>query len=200
MSKPLEAFTIGDFTEKTKDRSSYPGGGAVAALGGALGASLVLMAEALSHYHSEKSQRVENIGKALLENMEEDALAYEKVIEAKKCPKTTQEEIKYRNEKIEEGLIHAIEVPLKTASLALELLEIQEAGITNIFPYGISDTGVATLLLYSALEGALLNVRINVGSLKDENKKTYYKDKMEKMVQDGTKRKEKILEYVYGKL
>ncbi|MDO5714115.1 MAG: cyclodeaminase/cyclohydrolase family protein [Tissierellia bacterium] len=201
MYNKLEDYLLKDFVEKTKDKTSYPGGGAITALSASLGASLIIMAEELSKDSSLRDSKfVLQIGEELLQNMEDDALAYEQVIQGQKLPKNTEKEKEFRNQKIQEGLVHAIEVPLNTARKSLALLKYQSYTIEEISSYAISDTGVSALLLYGAIEGALLNGRINIISLKDQELRKKYLKEMDEILNQGHKLKEEILEKVYGKL
>ena len=94
-----------------------------------------------------------------------------------KLPKETEDEKKIRAEKIQEGYKKAIEVPLTLGTKVTELYpyckELAENGNSN----AITDVAVALINIKAASEGAFLNVKINLNSLKDQD----YKKELEEM-------------------
>jgi formiminotetrahydrofolate cyclodeaminase len=103
-----------------------------------------------------------------------------------KLPKSTDKEKKYRKKAIEQATIKAIEIPEKIADIALSALEkvdfIRKYGNKN----AISDVGVSALMLYAGLEGACLNIKINLSGLSDQGQKHAYKDKVQSLLNEGT--------------
>jgi glutamate formiminotransferase/formiminotetrahydrofolate cyclodeaminase len=97
----------------------------------------------------------------------EDADAYDAVVAARRLPKATEEQMRVRAERLEAANRRATEVPMRTARAAERLLaalpELAEKGNPN----AASDAGAAALLLESAVEGALLNVGINLSGVSD---------------------------------
>jgi len=155
-----------------------PGGGSVSACVGALGAALVGMVCNLTRGR-EKFADVETEIVTLVEASEaargrleqllqEDTTAYNGVIVAYKLPKVTAEEQAARSQAIQEGLIIAADVPLEIGRVALEVCRLAKvaAGIGN--PQAVTDAGIGAILGEAAVVGAALNVRINLGSIKDE--------------------------------
>lgn len=203
MSKALEDYGIADFVKKTEDGTSYPGGGAISALAGSLGSALTLMAEKLTKDNGIDPKIIEEFNEGtefLLKNMEKDALAYGQVIQAQKLPRETIEEKDFRAKEIQRGLLYAIQVPMDTAKRANRLLVLQREIAEEISRYAVSDVGVGALLLYTALEGALFNVRINLGSLTDVSLRTDLEEEMNRLLKEGKESLNSVLEKVYGKL
>lgn len=155
-----------------------PGGGSVSALVGALGASTASMTANFT-LGKERFKRVEsqireilarckNSREEFLRLMEEDIYAYNGVTEAYALPQSTEEEWEARSSAIQNALEIAIRVPLKVMKIALDMLvNINElVKISN--PNLITDAGVAGVLSHAALKGAMLNVEINLSSMKKE--------------------------------
>ncbi len=173
----LHELSIIDFTKELGSSNPAPGGGSTAALAGALACSLLSMVSKITLKNSKKPavniklkellDKTEHNQKLFIQLMNEDTLAFNKIIKSFKLPKTTPDETIHRSQAIQDATKHATEVPLKTTRLALATLEIgkelTELGSEN----AISDTGVAGLMAYSALKGAIWNVKINLSSIKD---------------------------------
>lgn len=170
--------TVKEFLTALSSSSPTPGGGSASALSGALSASLLAMVCNLT-IGKEKFIAVEGKAKAVRleaeelrerfsELIEEDAAAFNAVIAAYKLPKVDETEKAARAEVIQKTLRHAAEVPLETAKLALRLLELSEVLVNISNPLALSDVGVSALLAESAVQGALLNVDINVKLMKDK--------------------------------
>lgn len=155
-----------------------PGGGSVSALCGALGAAMASMVanftigkEKYKEVEGEISRilsQSEKLRKRLAALTDADVTAYGKVSAAYGMPKNSDEERGQRSRAIEEAGKEALKVPLKTAACCHEILKLSQhlvnIGNVNL----VSDVGVAVILAEAALEGAALNVEINLVSLKDE--------------------------------
>src|SRR5213594_2948907 len=208
--KSLLKMNLREFCDETLGDSPAPGGGSVAALMGALGASLGGMVANLSagkrgwddniEYFSYWSVKAQQLKDELLSLVDEDTAAFNKVMEALALPKESAEEKATRATTIEEATKHAAEIPLKvmeTASKSYELLtEMAEKGN----PASISDVGVGTLATRACIEGAALNVRINLGQLKDEKFKTVLQEKVRKISAGSESDFKKINQIVESKL
>ena len=175
-------MNLREFCNETLSDSPAPGGGSVAALMGALGASLGGMVANLSagkrgwddklQFFSDWAVKAQKLKDELLFLVDEDTNAFNKVMDAFGLPKGSDEEKKARAAAIESATKYAAEIPLKvmeTASKSYELLaEMAEKGN----PASVSDVGVGALATRACVEGAALNVRINLGQLKDEKVKS----------------------------
>jgi len=170
---PLEQFL-----DEIASVSPTPGGGTAAAAAGAAGAALVEMVAALT-LAKEKyagvhetvaaiAQKARAARSELLELAQEDSLAYDGVVAARRLPKETEEEKKTRSEAIQESNRHASQVPMRTARAAARLLAVLPELVEKGNPNALSDAGAAALLLDAAAEGALLNVGINLSGISDQ--------------------------------
>jgi glutamate formiminotransferase/formiminotetrahydrofolate cyclodeaminase len=108
----------------------------------------------------------------LLEAVDEDITAFEGVMEAYQLPKDHSE----RPAAIQQSLIHAADVPLNVARLALEAMQLAEqvASLGNV--NAASDAASAALIGLAAVEGAALNVRVNAASLEDVDLAARYRN------------------------
>ena len=115
-------------------------------------------------------------------------------------PKASVEEKALRSTAIEQATKYAAEIPLKvmeTASKSYQLLsEMAESGN----PASISDVGVGALATRACVEGAVLNVKINLGQLKDEKFKSVLLERLRGISVDSESDFQKIYQVVEGKL
>ena len=209
-SKSLVKMNLREFCNETSSDSPAPGGGSVAALMGALGASLGGMVANLSagkrgwddklQYFSDWAVKAQKLKDELLALVDEDTAAFNKVMDAFGLPKGSDEEKKARSAAIESATKYAAEIPLKvmeTASKSYELLaEMAEKGNPN----SISDVGVGAGATRACIDGAALNVRINLGQLKDEKFKASLQDKMRKVQAESESQFKKIDQIVQSKI
>lgn len=206
--------SLQDYVAEVKSGAPTPGGGSVSALAGSLGAALTSMVGNLTigkkvyeDLEDSIKTEMENAFNKLQESIkrlnhivDEDTKAFDGVMEAFKMPKETEEEKEKRSAAIQEGYKTALEVPLKCAEECYKVLELQ-----NVFAHhgnvnAITDVGVGALLAATGLEGAILNVKINLLSIKDETYKKEIEDKANKLLEDGNKLKEELMKTVYKRL
>jgi glutamate formiminotransferase/formiminotetrahydrofolate cyclodeaminase len=184
----LVKMDLRQFCNETLSDSPAPGGGSVAALMGALGVSLGGMVANLSagkrgwddqlEYFSEWAVKAQELKDELLFLVDEDTAAFNKVMAAFGLPKDSPEEKAARSAAIQSANQYAAEIPLRvmeTARRAYQLLgEMAEKGN----PASVSDVGVGLLAVRSCIEGAGMNVRINLAGLKDATVKASLQEKM----------------------
>lgn len=210
----LIEMSLKDYVLEAASGNPTPGGGSVSALAGSLGSALTQMVGNLTFDKKSYAELDEETKNKLQENfnlledkmnilsdvVDEDSNAFDDVLVAFKMPKDTEKEKNLRTSAIQAGYKHALEVPLKCAEECLSILRIQSvfANYGNI--NAITDVGVGALLAHSGLEGALLNVKINLLSIKDQEYKAYINQKMSIILQEGSKLKEEILKIVYERL
>jgi len=136
----------------------------------------------------------------LLFLVDEDTNAFNKVMDAFGLPKGSDEEKKARMAAIEEATKYAAEIPLKvmeTAAKSYELLaEMAEKGN----PASVSDVGVGALATRACIEGAGMNVRINLGQLKDKRFRSRLEKRVQKVRADSEAQFRKIIRTVQRKL
>jgi methenyltetrahydrofolate cyclohydrolase len=173
VTEPLQVYL-----EDAAGDKPAPGGGSVSACAGALGAALVSMVcnltrgrEKFADVETEMTTLVaasEAARRRLEQLLQEDTTAYNGVITAFKMPKETAEEQAARSQAIQDGLIIAADVPLEICRVAVEVCRLSKvaAGLGN--PQAVTDAGIGAILGEAAVVGAALNVRINLGSIKDE--------------------------------
>ena len=169
--------SVQDFITELAADSAAPGGGSAAALAGCLGAALTKMVCNLSldeakfgavlpEIQAIQTQAADLLAK-LTRAVDEDAAAFNEVMAAYKLPKATEEEKTARLALIQQSMKKAALLPLGVAGDCLEVLKL--AG--RILPIGnvnaASDAAVSGLMAYAALQGAIYNVKINLGSIKD---------------------------------
>src|SRR5438309_738409 len=209
-SKSLLKMNLLEFCNETASDSPAPGGGSVAALMGALGASLGGMVANLSagkrgwddklEYFSKWAVKAQQLKDELLALVDEDTAAFNKVMDAFALPKQSAEEKAARTTAVESATKYAAEIPLKvmeTSSKSYELLtEMAEKGNPN----SISDVGVGICAIRACIDGAALNVRINLANLKDEKFKSDLQKKVRKLQADSESAFKKIDQIVQSKL
>ena len=110
----------------------------------------------------------------LLELIDADAEAYNRVIAAYQLPK----ESAHREKAIQEALIRATEIPSRTANCAAEALGVLEQLRSIIYINVASDLQVGLQMLRSAVRGAIVNMRINLTDLKDPDVRMRYEDQI----------------------
>jgi glutamate formiminotransferase/formiminotetrahydrofolate cyclodeaminase len=206
----LVKMNLREFCNETLSDSPAPGGGSVAALMGALGASLAGMVANLSagkrgwddklEYFSNWAVKAQQLKDELLSLVDEDTAAFNKVIEAFGLPKESAEEKAARGAAVENATKYAAEVPLKVMETAAKSYELLSEMANNGNPASLSDVGVGALATRACIDGAALNVRINLANLKDEKFKTDLQDKVRKISADSEAQFNKIIRVVEGKL
>ena len=155
-----------------------PGGGSVSACVGALGAALVSMVCNLTvgrEKFADVEAEIDRAGRGLrggagrLEQLlQDDTTAYNGVIAAYKMPKDTDAEQAARKAAVQAGLIIAADVPLEICRVAVEVCRLSKIAAELGNPQAVTDAGIGAILGEAAVVGAALNVRINLGSIKDE--------------------------------
>lgn len=206
----LDTKTVRGFIDELASNSPAPGGGSVAALCGSLGSALGSMVFNLTvgkkAYLSLGDQERASVDKGLvdanelkdrfLQLMNEDTLAFNKLMEAFKMPKETEEDKAIRSEKIQIAYKGATEIPLEVARRSYDIYEIIEIAVDHGNKNAISDAGVAALLTQAAIEGAIMNVKINLGSIKDEEFTSAIREEIKIISEDGIKKQQEILSVV----
>jgi methenyltetrahydrofolate cyclohydrolase len=168
----LTDLSVQELLERLGSSDPVPGGGSAAALAAAMGASLVAMVAELTigrpayaeHEETVRKLRFDAIERRaeLLDLAQQDADAYDLVVQARHMPKGSEAEKEARNAAVGAATGAATRAPLRVAVVASEVLDLAE----RIAPIGnrnaTSDAGVAALLAAAGLRGAVLNVRINL--------------------------------------
>lgn len=174
-SDPLRSME--PFLSAVSSPEPTPGGGSVAALAGSLAAALGQMVFGLTEKNKKyqsviaelrpAADKLQNLQRHLSQLVIEDSQAYDSFIAARKMKKETPEEQAERKKAMEDATVKSILVPLDTMRTSVEVLEALAPLADKGNPNAISDIGVGCLLAYTALEGAWLNVQVNLKSLAD---------------------------------
>ena len=174
----LAELTLQQFIDKVISNDPVPGGGSVSALNGALAASLSAMVANLTvgrkkyaevnDLMQELAARLETAARRLLADVDRDSEAYDRVFSAFKLPKDTDEQKAVRSEAIQRETKYAAQVPMEVARAVHDILPhiatVAQRGNSN----AVTDACVAMMCARTAVLGALLNVKINLASIKDE--------------------------------
>lgn len=174
----LRDLTVKDFIDETASESPAPGGGSIAALSAASAAALITMVANLTlgkKGYEEVQGEMEEIKKIageykdkFVNYIDEDSDAFNKIMAAFKMPKETDEEKKARTAAVQSAFKGAATVPLNVAKDAFKLLDLAKVVIEKGNQNAVTDGAVAAMSSRTAVLSALYNVKINLGSIKDE--------------------------------
>ena len=208
--KKLIDYTVKGLADETASESMAPGGGSISAYVGALGVSLGTMVANLSahkpgwdekwEFYSKWAEKGQRYKKELLFLVDEDTNAFNKIIDGFRMPKSTPEEVKTRQEAIENATKYATEIPFKVMETAYNSMEVMMAMAKEGIQNSLSDAGVGALCARTAVIGAYFNVRINAKDIKDRSfaKEILFKAKG---IYDQTNKLEKeMIEFIDTKI
>jgi len=174
---PYAEMAMADLLDAFASNEPVPGGGSASALAGAVGTSLLLMVAGMTKTKSGTPEEVADLAAAsarlrplrdrLAALVDKDSAAYAAVARAFKLPKSTDEEKAARKNAIQVATRQATEVPLETMRACRDAVRHSVAVARNGNRNATSDVGVAVRLLLAAIEGAGLNVDINLPGLSD---------------------------------
>jgi formiminotetrahydrofolate cyclodeaminase len=180
-----------------------PGGGSASALAGAIGASLLMMVAALPKTRNgtdaDRSALDDARARLGLERdrlaglVDGDTAAYERVVSAYRLPKGTDEEKTARKAAIQEALGGAIDTPLDIMRGACAALDLAGVVARHGNPSAWSDVRVGLALLGAALEGARVNVEINLGSLTDAGRSQAISEEAARLAESAAARRDAAL-------
>ena len=170
-------MTVKEFLEELASDSPAPGGGSVSALAGSMAASLVAMVARFTAGRGGSEDREEQVKSkldqsirlqhALQKDVDGDTAAYNRVVEAYRMPKERPEQKEARSRAIQKALREATQLPLQVAKSCLEVLLLCRWAVREGNPNTWSDAVTALVLAQSGIRGALANVAINLGGIKD---------------------------------
>lgn len=210
----LVELSVKDFLNIVDSKSPAPGGGSVSALISALGCTLGRM---VAHLTFDKKkykelpeeeqiifknafEEIDDYRKVLEELVDKDTEAYNLVMAAYKLPKENDVEKEIRKIAIEKNLKLAIETPLEICKISKKTLK----ALKIILKYGnknaITDLGVSAILLYSGIEGGILNVKVNLAGLDDERFKMETINQLDEILVASKELKDEILNVVNNSL
>ncbi len=207
---PLASSTVKDFLSELASSSPAPGGGSVAALSGALGAALSSMVCNLTIGKEKYENAQDEIKKVLRESeqlrkhltklIDKDTAAFNEVMQSLKMPKDTDEQKDKRRDALQNGYKIAAMVPFETAKTCEKVLDlamvVAEKGNQN----SITDAAISAYMANVGVQSAVLNVKINLGSIKDENFVEKIRKELDQIEKSSTSKTEKIVDIVAGKM
>lgn len=174
----LANLKITDYLEKAAAGTAVPGGGSVAALNAGLAAGLTEMVanltigkkayEAVEEEMKDIARESAELRKMLTVAVDKDADAYGEVMTAFKLPRTTDPEKESRKLEIQKAFKHAALVPLEVANHAIKVLKLAGRAVKNGNKNAVTDGVVAAMNARTGALGALCNVKINLGSIEDD--------------------------------
>ena len=198
--------TIDRFLTELSSDAPTPGGGSVAALSGAMAASLVSMVCNLAigkEKFAQHEQEIEailkealNLRQELMNAVDEDIQAYKAVVGCYRLPKSTQEEKSRRKEQLQTALKQANEVPYRTAESCYRVLELNRRLPQIGNPNAVSDVAVSAQLAEAALQSALYNVDINCNYIKDDSYVQDYRKKRNALSERAVITRKDVIEEV----
>ncbi len=198
----LTELKVNEFVDVLASDAPAPGGGSASALAGSLGIGLASMVASLTvgrekykdseEVMQEIIKKAEPLKKLILETIDKDTEAFNGVTAVFKMPKETDEDKAARKAAMQEALKQSTKVPFSMMEYALQSLEIAEKALGKFNVNAASDLGVAALNLKSAVQGAWLNVLINLPGIKDESFVNEYKTKGNEIIQKALPLADKI--------
>jgi glutamate formiminotransferase/formiminotetrahydrofolate cyclodeaminase len=178
LAGPLMSMSCRGFLNELSTDSPAPGGGTVAALAGSLGASLAAMVANLTTRNKAYERVRDGMCDIAVEGQEvkdrlcrladEDTDSFNRLLEAMRLPKNTDEEIAAREEAIQAATKHATMIPFTVMEQSLAAIRLAKKVAESGMKSSASDGGVAAHMGRAGVEGAWLNVKINVPSISDE--------------------------------
>ncbi|MGX8694755.1 MAG: cyclodeaminase/cyclohydrolase family protein, partial [Prevotella sp.] len=206
----LVELTTKAFVEETSRESPAPGGGTISAYMGALGAALGTMVANLSAHKAGWDDRWQEFSdwaamgqemmRHLLQLVDEDTEAFNRIMAAFGLPKKTEEEKRLRTEAIQQATLYATEVPMHTMKASMQAFIICRAMAKEGNPASVSDAGVGALAARAAVLGAGLNVKINAAQLKDRAVAEKFINEADAIIKKANEAEKEIMEIVESKL
>ena len=191
------------FLDELASNSPAPGGGSVAALSGALGAALSSMVcnltkgkqgyETTQDEIRQAYEKSEDLRKDLTDLIDKDTEAFNEVMKAMKMPKDTEDQKEDRRQAMQAAFKHAAEVPLETARKCNQILDVARIVAEKGNKNSISDAAVSALMAQTGLQAAILNVRINLTSIKDSEYALKISTELHELLQSAMEKSSEIL-------
>ncbi|MFT4679322.1 MAG: glutamate formiminotransferase/formiminotetrahydrofolate cyclodeaminase [Flavobacteriales bacterium] len=177
-NKKLIDLSLTDFANETSSESPAPGGGSIAAYSGALGVALGTMVANLSAHKRGWDDRWEEFSdwavrglahqNKLMNLVDEDTNAFNKIIDAVRMPKGSAEEKATRHQAMQDATKYAVEVPLDVARTCLDSMHVMKAMADEGNPNSVTDAGVGGMCARTGVLGAVMNAKINIKDLDDK--------------------------------
>ena len=206
----LVSLTVKNFLSELASNSPAPGGGSVAALAGALGAALSSMVCNLT-IGKEKYEKVqdeikkvfresEKLRGHLTELIDKDTDAFNEVIRALKMPKDTDVQKEKRKEALQKGYKNAAMVPFEAAKTCEKILDLARVVAEKGNQNSITDASISAIMANAGVHSAILNVEINLGSIKDEQFVGKIRRDLDEIERGANDKTDEIMKIVNGKM
>ncbi len=213
----LHELTIYEFLQRVDSNTATPGGGSVSALSVSLGISLIRMVAHLTiskkkfreldeHIKLDYMSRIaalEELKARVIELIEIDTQAYNKIVDAYRLPKESDSEKFVRENAINQATVYATEIPLEIAKIAANAIELAAPTFMYANKTTTSDFGVGINMVYSGLKGAILNVKTNMHEYYDKalSDKYYLQaEALEKRVHELFKKADELVNIEFKKM
>jgi len=202
--------SVTEFLGLLASKDPTPGGGSGAALGGALAASLVSMVcnltigkrgyEGVQEPMRNILARSEGLRQELLELLESDTQVYGKVMETYRLPRKTDEQKAARTVAMQAALKDAADVPFQIAERCARVVDLALPAAEMGNRWAVSDAGVGALLAEASMRAALLNVDINLASIKDLSYVEDMRTRVQALIHGKDRVRNRVLEIVHDKI
>ena len=199
----LANLKITEYLEKAAAGTAVPGGGSVAALNASLAAGLTEMVanltigkkgyEAVAEEMNDIAGRAAELREKLTAAIDQDAEAYSAVMAAFKLPKATDPEMELRRQEIQKAFKQAALVPLEVANDAVKVIDLAGRAIDSGNKNAVTDGVVAAMNARTAALAALYNVKINLGSIEDDEFVKKLTREINDLEQQAKSKEQKIL-------
>ncbi len=210
----LRELTVNEFTNVLGEGKATPGGGAAAALSASLAAALTSMVfnltidkkaakdypESVVNSMKEGREATDRFRNRYLELMVDDANSFDELMAAFSLPKETEEEKAFRKNKIDSAKERVLEIPYQLVKESFDMYEALKIATEYGNKNAISDAGVAAILIHSAIEGAALNVFINLAGSEVNEENINLKAQTDDFVERSKNLKEDIVAIVIDKI
>lgn len=202
----LKNMSVADLAALTASNAPAPGGGAIAAMTGAYGAALACMVASLTAgkaaYEDVREEmealikEAEKLRLELLDAIQKDSSSFDAFMAALGMPKGTDEEKTARTKAMQQALKAAAEVPYQTALTASRIMPLAELAVRHGNAKAVTDGLVAAMMARTAVRSALLNVKINLESIKDDAYVSQMREKCQALEDGAIKNEAYILSLV----
>lgn len=206
----LVKMNLREFANELSVDSPAPGGGSVAALAGSLSAALASMVAHLSvgkfGYEAVQEELIElplkgqELKDRLLKYIDDDTQSFDDLMSAMKLPKKSDEQKQLREEAIQATTKQAIQIPLNVMKSSFEAMELCAVTAEKGNQNSLSDSGVGALMALAAMEGAGMNVFINLPGITDETYRRDIRSDAMALLEKGRTLKENITQSVWMEL
>lgn len=188
----FEKMIIEQYCELLASKAPAPGGGSALALVGATACALVEMSINVTlektpptdekyDYLSRELATCKRARARLYALSNDDAKAYQRIVDARKLPKTTDDEIKNRSNALQKEFHRAALVPMDVMNLCLDIMKRARSRVlSNLSKYIISDCEIGISLLKTVIDFSVKNVYANTCFIHNET----LKHNLEKQAED----------------